>query len=146
MTELRSAHDGAPVRYFNTKETAGLIRLALKRAFPGVVFSVRTAYASCYSAVNVSWTDGPTVPEVERTTDAFSSRTFNGSDDSTTHFEQTVNGERVKYSGWINIHRHVSPELQALAERRALALGIDNVHSVLHTLRPNGVRVMLKEL
>jgi hypothetical protein len=96
---LEQTVSGNVRRKFTTKETAQLIRVALKAAFPSVTFSVTTKYASCYSATSVSWTDGPTVAEVEQVTDRFSSKTFDGMTDSTNYHEQIVNGERVSYSG-----------------------------------------------
>jgi hypothetical protein len=136
--------DGREVVSYSTKETAQFIRAALKKAFPGVAFSVRIHLYSMGSSTNVRWTDGPTSPEVDRVVDAFSSKTFDGSDDSTHYHTQEVGGRTVSFSGYIHTSRNISPELRALAERRAALLGIDNVWEVLHTLRPNGVRVVLK--
>lgn len=153
---------------YTCKETAQLIRLALKAAFPGQKFGVTTAYGSMYSATNVRWTDGPTEPEVERVTDRFSSKSFDGMDDSTHYHEQDVDGQRVRYSGWINVSRTTSPELKARAYARACSKfeiepredgefwndyrAGDNgrtisseVNIVLRHLRPNGCVVTLKE-
>jgi len=161
-------HGGEQIEY-TCKETAVLIRAALKAAFPAQKFSVTTQYGSMYSATSIRWTDGPTEPEVERITDRFTSKSFDGSDDSTHYHEQTVNGQRVRYAGWVNVTRECSPALQARAYARAcqeLAIepradgqfwndyrgdeGGGNTHvgarasHILHTLRPNGCRVTLK--
>lgn len=48
--------------YLTCAQTAKLIRTALKKAFPGVKFSVRTSKSG--GAVNVKWTDGPTDADV----------------------------------------------------------------------------------
>ena len=92
---------------YSTKETAQFIRAALKAAFPGVKFSVRTSYASMTSSTHIGWTDGPTEPEVERVTNQFTSRGFDGMTDCTTFHEQTFNGERVKFSGWVTTHHRL---------------------------------------
>jgi hypothetical protein len=105
-------------KHYTTKETAQLIRAALKTAFPGVKFSVRTSYASMTSSTDVRWTDGPTTPEVERVTDAFTSRGFDGMTDSTTFHDQDFGGERVSFSGWVHVTRETSPELKARAYAR----------------------------
>ncbi len=165
-------HGGERIEY-TCKETAALIRRALKAVFPGQKFSVTTAYGSMYSATNVRWTDGPTEPEVNRITDRFTSKSFDGMDDSTHYHEQIVDGQRVQYSGWVNVSRQYSPELQRLAYWRVCrdhgelepredgefwndyrdvqtgGLGRHDVATetcaLLHTLRPNGCRVTLKE-
>jgi hypothetical protein len=168
---MHLVHGGERLEY-TCKETAQLIRLALKAAFPGQKFSVTTAYGSMYSATNVRWTDGPTEPEVSRITDRFTSKTFDGSDDSTHYHEQDVDGQRVQYSGWVNVSRQFSKELQAKGYARICAgLGIEprpdgefwndyrdalsgglgrndvatETRALLHTLRPNGCRVTLKD-
>ncbi len=96
---------------YSTKETAQCIREALKRAFPGVKFSIRTSYASMTSSTHVQWTDGPTQDEVERVTDRFTSKSFDGMTDSTNYHEQEFNGQRVQFSGWVNVRRELSPTL-----------------------------------
>lgn len=152
---------------FTTKETAQLIRQALRQAFPGVTFSVITKYGSCYSATNVRWTDGPTQPEVERVTNRFSSKSFDGMTDSTNYHEQIVDGQRVSYSGWVNVTREVSEVLRARAYARVCrqfgidprpdgqswndyrpARGNDTIGDLtgrmIQAMRPNGCLVTLK--
>jgi len=53
------------------------IRKALKKAFPGVKFSVR----SDYSAARIRWTDGPTDAQVCAVVDRFQAGSFNGMED-----------------------------------------------------------------
>lgn len=109
--ERRTMISGETRISYSTKETAQLIREALKRAFPDFRFSVTTSYASMTSSTNVSWTDGPTEPEVKHITDQFSSKTFDGMTDSTHYHEQTIDGQRVSYSGWIYTKRSYSVAL-----------------------------------
>jgi len=51
-------------------KTAAEIRGALKKAFPGVKFSVRAESFSMGSAVRIAWVDGPTTKQVEKVTSA----------------------------------------------------------------------------
>lgn len=114
-------HGGSRLEY-STKETAQLIRQALKSAFPGQKFSVTTKYGSCYSATDIQWTDGPTEPEVQRITNQFSSKSFDGMTDSTNYHEQVVDGQRVQYSGWVNTTRRISA---TLLEKALVRLQLD---------------------
>lgn len=51
--------------YLEAKDSAKLIRLALKRAFPAVTFRVRSSTYSLGASVRVSWIDGPTEGQVK---------------------------------------------------------------------------------
>lgn len=137
--------DGREVVSYNTTETAAKLRAALKAEFPRVAFSVRCHLYSMGSSVYVRWTDGPTTAEVERITDRFTSKSFDGSDDSTHYHTQTVDGREVQYSGYINTSRDISPALRAEAEAIAQRDGLDNVREVLNTLRPGGLRVRVRQ-
>jgi hypothetical protein len=65
-------------RYIPTAEVAKLIRTALKRAFPGVTFSVRSKVYSGGSSINVDWTDGPTAKQVEAIAKSYQGGRFDG--------------------------------------------------------------------
>jgi hypothetical protein len=52
--------------YVTVAETAKLVRAALKEAFPGVKFSVRSTSYSGGSSVRAGWADGPQVAEVDK--------------------------------------------------------------------------------
>lgn len=145
MANLVEKINGDKVMQFSTKETAAAIRAALKVAFPGFKFSVTFERYSMGSCTNVSWTDGPTSPEVRLVTDRFTSQSFDGMTDSTSYHTQTVDGRLVQYSGSVSVHRTASIDLINLAKRRAKLMGEENVYAVMHTMRPNGCRVMLKE-
>lgn len=60
--------------YISSTETAKLIRLALKKAFPKVKFSVRKDGGS----INITWVDGPTDQMVGEITSAFAGEGFDG--------------------------------------------------------------------
>ncbi|MGW9550621.1 LPD29 domain-containing protein [Citricoccus zhacaiensis] len=52
----------------DSKDVAKFVRKALREAFPGVKFSVRTG---SLAHMDVSWTDGPTAEKVKAVADAF---------------------------------------------------------------------------
>jgi hypothetical protein len=63
---------------FSTKETAQMIRAALKKNFPGTKFSVRTSYFAGGSAVDIGWTDGPTTKAVDAVVGPYQGDGFDG--------------------------------------------------------------------
>ncbi|MDY7528385.1 MULTISPECIES: LPD29 domain-containing protein [unclassified Cryobacterium] len=67
--------------YISTKDTAKLVRAALKNAFPGVKFSVRMSTGTAVAWMNVSYSDGPTELEVRAITGHYEGRHFNGMTD-----------------------------------------------------------------
>ena len=67
--------------YITTKDTAKLVRAALKNAFPGVKFSVRMSTGTAAAWMNVSYSDGPTEREVRAITGWYEGRKFNGMTD-----------------------------------------------------------------
>jgi hypothetical protein len=144
MASIDTLIDGTTRKSYSTKETAQFIRQALKSAFPGVTFSVRTAYASCYSATGIRWTDGPTESEVRLVTSRFESQSFDGMTDATRYHDQICDGERVSFQGWINLHRNISPALMARAEQRAQVVGAPSVWSIVSRMRANGCLVNVK--
>ena len=50
--------------YLSCAETAKLVRAALKKAFPGVKFSVKSSVYSMGASIRVGWTDGPVTKAV----------------------------------------------------------------------------------
>lgn len=84
-------------KYFSTAETAKLIRKALKEAFPGVKFSVRSDVYSGGSSINVRWTDGPTAKMVESVAGTFSGAYFDGSIDYKGYTKAMIDGETVHF-------------------------------------------------
>jgi hypothetical protein len=111
-------------RYLSAAETAKLIRAELKAAFPGAKIRVRLSRGN---ATYVSWTDGPTVRDVQAITHEFESQTFNSSEDmrESTNAGQLLSNPDgtvvvVKYmSGLILETRSYSPEVWAEAMSRA---------------------------
>jgi hypothetical protein len=76
MTEITATT--AKARYIDTAEVARMLRPQLKRVFPGVKFSVRISRYSGGSSIDVRWTDGPTVEQVEGVTHGFQGGRFDG--------------------------------------------------------------------
>lgn len=76
MMELAEARTER--RYLSCAETAKLIRGALKKAHPGVKFSVRSDTYAGGASIRVRWTDGPTVDAVEKVAKPYSGAAFDG--------------------------------------------------------------------
>lgn len=68
-------------RYITTKETATLVRQALKAAFPGVKFSVRMGTGTGSAWLSVTWTDGPTDSQVTPLVDRYAGSVWNANND-----------------------------------------------------------------
>jgi len=83
--------------YVSTAATAKLIRQALKAAFPGVKFSVRTDSYAGGASIDVRWIDGPTTAQVDAVTGQYRGATFDPSIDLKTHVYHQVDGRRVSY-------------------------------------------------
>jgi Large polyvalent protein associated domain 29 len=83
--------------YYTCAETAKLLRAALKEAFPGMKFSVRSATCAGGASIDVAWTDGPTNQQVQRVCHRFEGADFDGMIDLKTPKTHTVNGKSVHY-------------------------------------------------
>ena len=68
-------------RDLSVTETAKLVRTALKRAFPGEQFSVRSKSYSGGASIRVNWTDGPTESEVRAIVAPYAGAEFDSSID-----------------------------------------------------------------
>jgi hypothetical protein len=67
--------------YLSVTETAKLVRAALKKAFPGVKFSVRSDSYAGGASIDVGWTDGPTGKEVDAVIKMYEGGGFDGMQD-----------------------------------------------------------------
>lgn len=88
------------------------VRRDLKKAFPGVKFSVK----SSYSTINVSWQDGPTRRQVEDVIDKYQQGTFDGMTDCYEYHTSPFN-ERYGAVQYTFAERDHSEELRATATR-----------------------------
>jgi hypothetical protein len=68
-------------KYGSARLAAANIRVELKRAFPGVKFSVRSKVFSGGDSIDVSWVDGPLTRDVEAIAKKYSGGSFNGMED-----------------------------------------------------------------
>lgn len=77
--ELEAVKEG---EYPSCVLAAKNIRTELKRAFPGVKFSITSKSYSGGNSVDIHWTDGPTSKEVEAITSKYQQGSFDGMTDS----------------------------------------------------------------
>ena len=106
--------------YVSTVETAKMIRAALKRAFPGVKFSVRSDSYAGGSSIDISYTDGPALKSVELIAHAFRGSDFDGMTDCRMTRAVELNGVRTVYGP---DHEFVSQKLSP-ARREATAAAL----------------------
>lgn len=120
-------------RYLSVTDTAKLVRVALKGAFPGVKFSVRSDSYAGGASIDVRWTDGPTQREVQQLCDLWRGATFDGMTDMKSYHSTlltTDNGfEEVSLGAdFIFAKREHSPEFRAaLLAEIAKAAGRDEI-------------------
>lgn len=69
------------MKRYSTTETAKEIRAALAKAFPAVLFSVRSKKYSGGSSIRISWQDGPRTEQVEEISKRFAGAGFDGMQD-----------------------------------------------------------------
>lgn len=82
-------HDGT--LHLSCAETAKLVRKALKLAFPGTKFSVRSSSYSMGASISVSWTDGPTQSAVNKVIGVYAGANFDGMIDLKTYNDHWLN-------------------------------------------------------
>lgn len=80
-------------RYIPVAENAKLVRGALRAAFPGQKFSVRSKTYAGGASINVSWIDGPTEPQVQATTYLYAGTRFDDLQDLQIHHESLLSAE-----------------------------------------------------
>ncbi len=81
------APDPIRSRYLTCAETAKLVRGALKRAFPGVKFRVRSSTYSMGASIRVTWIDGPESEAVRKIAGIYAGADFDGTIDLKTHYD-----------------------------------------------------------
>ncbi|MGX8291508.1 LPD29 domain-containing protein [Xanthomonas oryzae] len=94
-------------KYFTCAETAKLIRKALKEAFPGIKFSVKSHTYSGGASINVSWTDGPNEDQVKAVARHFEASYFDGWIDYKGSIYHMMEGQSVCFGAdFIFCYRH----------------------------------------
>lgn len=101
--------------WIDTPDVAKLIRAALKAAFPGVNFGVRSSRYAGGSSIYVNWTNGPTTREVERVTDYYQGAMFDGMQDlKISCRDRVIDGKPVKLGvDYVSCSRHVTDAARA---------------------------------
>lgn len=84
-------------KYFSCSETAKMVRQALKEAFPGGKFSVKSKTYRGGASINVNWTDGPNNAQVEAVANVFEGGYFDGMTDYKGSVYSMVDCEVVKF-------------------------------------------------
>lgn len=85
------------------------IRQDLKKAFPGVKFSVRSDTFSMGNSVDVSWTDGPTDEAVSAIVRKYQYGHFDGMVDM---YEYSNKREDIAQVKFVQTHRTMSDEIR----------------------------------
>ena len=81
MAHVAALTNGGTKTFLSAAETAKLVRTALKHAFPGTKFSVRSETYSGGASINVKWTDGPTRADVDVVVRGYAGSGFDGMQD-----------------------------------------------------------------
>lgn len=114
--------------YVDTTDIAKMIRVELRRQFPGQRFNVRTDIYSGGASIRVTWKDGPTPAEVDPIVKPYAGASFDGQTDTTDHLTSTV---RDTFGNTVTIRsgadhvftrRDLTPEFRM--KLRSLAIGI----------------------
>jgi hypothetical protein len=99
-------------RTIEETEVAKLIRKVLKAKFPGTKFSVRTDKYSGGSSIDVTYTDGPALSNVEHFIAHFKGATFDGMQDLKEYHVSEFEGEAVRFSNdFLFINRSFSEQV-----------------------------------
>lgn len=125
---LTLIHNQAPaVRKIVLKETAKLVRKALKAQWPTVKFTVRCARYSMGQSIDVAWTDGPTSAEVDPVLKRFNGEHFDGMTDMASSITQEYEGETVQFEAdFVTGQRSISPAfLRTIAQKVAAQYGVE---------------------
>ena len=108
-------------RYITCAATAVELRKALKEAFPGTIFGVRSKTYSGGASINISYVDGPAYGEVNAVAQKFSGALFDGMTDMKSYRAQDHNGEAVHWGAdFVFLNQSISFELFRSVEKRLL--------------------------
>jgi len=98
--------------YLSCADTAKLVRVALKEAFPGVKFSVRSHNYAGGASIDVGWMDGPTAEAADSVGSRFRRATFDSMTDCMNYHNNEFQGREVSFGAdFVFCNRDVSVEL-----------------------------------
>ena len=149
--------------HISLTDTAKLLRAALKNAFPGIKFSVRSKSYSGGASIRIYWTDGPTQDQVQRISNEFEGADFDGMQDLKSYQAHVVDNEARHYGAdYIFPERiHSATHLRKAAAKVAEAFSVPPIAIIEETwgatcdinampfadrLLPNGVSRELQHL
>jgi hypothetical protein len=118
--QLQQAHPHLVAAGDPLTTAAKNIRIELKRAFPGVKFSVKTSRFSMGDSITVSWTDGPQAKQVDEIADKYAAGSFDGSQDLYT-YERNAWRDAFGDAKYVSTSRSYSDQAIAGAIRTAAA-------------------------
>ncbi|PLX76774.1 MAG: hypothetical protein C0607_03690 [Azoarcus sp.] len=96
-------------KYLSCAETAKLVRQALKEAFPGIKFSVRSSNYSGGASMRIEWLDGPNTAQVEAVACRFKASYFDGGIDYKGSIYHMMYGQQVRFGAdFIHCQRQFS--------------------------------------
>jgi len=112
--------------FWAVAETAELIRKALKEAFPGQKFLVRSKKYADGASIDVVWTDGPTQPDVENVAKTFTGATFDATTGNKGVRIHKFQGEQVHFGAdFIFCRRELSETYKAICSQAFDQLSYD---------------------
>lgn len=109
---------------YSVTETAVFVRQALKKAFPGIKFSVKSDSYAGGASIRVEYTNGPKESEVDSVVSQFEGSTFNSMIDLKSYVDTVFNGELVHFGAdSVGVTRHHTDDVvkafcYAIAEDR----------------------------
>lgn len=123
-------------KYISCADTAKLLRAAFKSEFPSVKFSVRSHTYSGGASIDVSWTDGPFIKDVEKIAKRYEGASFDGSidlkeyHDSLVYFDGEDEPTLVHYGAdYVFTNRDLSAAYIEQLSKEAQKVLDDNAHS-----------------
>lgn len=91
---------------------AAAIREELKKAFPGIKFSVKSDTFSGGNSVHIEWTNGPTDDQVRDIVRKYQYGSFNSMDDC---YEYTNNRQDIPQAKYVQTRREISNDVNEVA-------------------------------
>ena len=127
-------------------QAAQSIKKELVAKFPGVKFSVKSEGFPMGNAVDINWTNGPTVAQVEKISSRYEEGRFDGMYGT---YEYYKNRPKTKGSAkYVHAHRHIDKEgynamVRDLRELNGVEFVTDIIYRIMYnTSIPTGSRIL----